>query len=161
MRHPRCTDLRVKSLRGLSGLTCISITIQVLSSLIDSFTRVFTMLTKFMVLYELQSHIMHFNMDSTVSHLLYMCARQFTPIFPVFENTTHKSFIFSLQMVVISHIFTAPNLLTKHFAIFICSMCEQDYKLTYEPRREKTGLRGFRPGPTQTGLRNHRRKVDV
>ena len=21
----------------------------------------------------------------------------------------------------------------------------------YEPRREKTGLRGFRPGPTQTG----------
>ena len=26
-----------------------------------------------------------------------------------------------------------------------------------EPRCEKTGLRGFRPGPTQTGLRNHRR----
>ena len=23
-----------------------------------------------------------------------------------------------------------------------------------EPRREKTGLQGFRPGPTQTGLRN-------
>ena len=22
----------------------------------------------------------------------------------------------------------------------------------FEPRREKTGLRGFRPGPTQTGL---------
>ena len=27
--------------------------------------------------------------------------------------------------------------------------------LTYEPRRQKTGLRGFRPGPTQTGLRNY------
>ena len=27
----------------------------------------------------------------------------------------------------------------------------------YEPRYEKTGLRGFRPGPTQTGLYNHRR----
>ena len=26
---------------------------------------------------------------------------------------------------------------------------------TYEPRRQKTGLRGFRPGPTQTGLHNH------
>ena len=26
-----------------------------------------------------------------------------------------------------------------------------------EPRCEKTGLRGFRPGPTQTGLHNHRR----
>ena len=23
-----------------------------------------------------------------------------------------------------------------------------DTKLSYEPRREKTGLRGFRPGPT-------------
>ena len=27
---------------------------------------------------------------------------------------------------------------------------------TYEPRSEKTGLRGFRPGPTQTGLYSHR-----
>ena len=25
-----------------------------------------------------------------------------------------------------------------------------------EPRCEKTGLRGFRPGPTQTGLGSHR-----
>ena len=25
-----------------------------------------------------------------------------------------------------------------------------------EPRSEKTGLRGFRPGPTQTGLYSHR-----
>ena len=27
----------------------------------------------------------------------------------------------------------------------------------FEPRRQKTGLRGFRPGPTQTGLYSHRR----
>ena len=27
----------------------------------------------------------------------------------------------------------------------------------YESRCEKTGLRGFRPGPTQTGLHSHRR----
>ena len=26
-----------------------------------------------------------------------------------------------------------------------------------EPRCEKTGLRGFRPGPTQTGLYSHRK----
>ena len=26
----------------------------------------------------------------------------------------------------------------------------------FEPRCEKTGLRGFRPGPTQTGLYSHR-----
>ena len=32
--------------------------------------------------------------------------------------------------------------------------------VTYEPR-EKTGLQGFRPGPTQTGLYNHRRWLDA
>ena len=30
-------------------------------------------------------------------------------------------------------------------------------KLVYEPRSEKTGLRGFRPGPTQTRLYSHTR----
>ena len=29
------------------------------------------------------------------------------------------------------------------------------YCTTYEPRSEKTGLRGFRPGLTQTRLCNH------
>ena len=31
----------------------------------------------------------------------------------------------------------------------------------YEPRCEKTGLRGFRPGPTQTGLYRHRRWLEA
>ena len=30
----------------------------------------------------------------------------------------------------------------------------------YEPRCEKTGLRGFRPGPTQTRLYSHRRWLE-
>ena len=30
----------------------------------------------------------------------------------------------------------------------------------YEPRSEKTGLRDFRPGPTQTGLYNQRRWLE-
>ena len=30
-----------------------------------------------------------------------------------------------------------------------------------EPRSEKTDLRGFRPGPTQTGLYNHTRWLDA
>ena len=30
-----------------------------------------------------------------------------------------------------------------------------------EPRYEKTGLRGFRPGPTQTGLYSHRRWLEA
>ena len=32
---------------------------------------------------------------------------------------------------------------------------------TNEPRSEKTGLRGFRPGPTQTGLYSHRRWLEA
>ena len=30
-----------------------------------------------------------------------------------------------------------------------------------EPRSEKTGLRGFLPGPTKTGLYNQRRCLDA
>ena len=30
-----------------------------------------------------------------------------------------------------------------------------------EPRREKTGLRDFRPGPTQTGLYKLRKKLEA
>ena len=33
--------------------------------------------------------------------------------------------------------------------------------LVYEPLCEKTGLRGFRPGPTQTGLYSHRRWLEA
>ena len=32
---------------------------------------------------------------------------------------------------------------------------------SFEPRSEKTGLRGFRPGPTQTGLYSHRRWLEA
>ena len=32
---------------------------------------------------------------------------------------------------------------------------------TNEPRREKTGLRGFRPGPTQTGLYKLRKELEA
>ena len=32
---------------------------------------------------------------------------------------------------------------------------------TYEPRRQKTGLRGFQPGPTQTRLYSHRRWLET
>ena len=31
----------------------------------------------------------------------------------------------------------------------------------YEPRSEKTGLRGFRPGPIQTKLYSHRRWIEA
>ena len=31
----------------------------------------------------------------------------------------------------------------------------------FEPRREKTGLRDFRPGPTQTGLYKLRKELEA
>ena len=33
--------------------------------------------------------------------------------------------------------------------------------VTYEPRPEKNGLRGFRPGPTKTRLYNHTRWLEA
>ena len=35
-----------------------------------------------------------------------------------------------------------------------------DALMLNEPRREKTGLWGFRPGPTQTGLYSHTRWLE-
>ena len=35
------------------------------------------------------------------------------------------------------------------------------YNTPFEPRSEKTGLRGFRPGPTQTGLYSHTRWLEA
>ena len=37
------------------------------------------------------------------------------------------------------------------------SLSVQETVESSEPRSEKTGLRGFRPGPTQTGLYSDRR----
>ena len=36
---------------------------------------------------------------------------------------------------------------------------DEDRHVTNEPRCKKTGLRGFRPGPTQTGL--HRSRLEA
>ena len=37
----------------------------------------------------------------------------------------------------------------------------ENRKKIYEPCSEKTGLGGFRPGPTKTGLYNHRRWLEA
>ena len=44
--------------------------------------------------------------------------------------------------------------MTGHVALFQVSKIN-------EPRCEKTGLRGFRPGPTQIGLYSHRRWLEA
>ena len=52
----------------------------------------------------------------------------------------------------------------KHFVTGINDNIKQRFdhfeKNTIEPRSEKTGLRGFRPGPIQTGLCSHRRWLE-
>ena len=49
--------------------------------------------------------------------------------------------------------------------VHIINTLENHYRLfptaRFEPRCEKTGLRGFRPGPTQTGLYSHRRWIEA
>ena len=41
------------------------------------------------------------------------------------------------------------------------SASSQWHLIINEPRREKTGLRGFRPGLTQTNLYSHRSRLDA
>ena len=55
------------------------------------------------------------------------------------------------------------------FKFTVCFLCLFQFMdssnsqgiIKYEPRSEKTGLRGFRPGPTQTGLYCHRRWLEA
>ena len=51
-----------------------------------------------------------------------------------------------------------PYSFSKTIALFKISL---SWLTPYEPRRQKTGLRGFRPGPTQTGLYSHRRWLET
>ena len=52
------------------------------------------------------------------------------------------------------------------FFMFVKHFCGDKFQFSQttrlppnEPRCEKTGLRGFRPAPTQTGLYSHRREL--
>ena len=46
--------------------------------------------------------------------------------------------------------------------LLVCdSRKREEHTCINEPRCEKTGLRGFRPGPTQTGLCSHRRRLEA
>ena len=52
--------------------------------------------------------------------------------------------------------------MTLAYAMLVLSQCGSVlYNRIFEPRSEKTGLRGFRPGPTQTGLYSYRRWLEA
>ena len=50
---------------------------------------------------------------------------------------------------------------TKDVALLYADKQHTISRLRTDPRCEKTGLRGFRPGPTQTGLYSHRRWLEA
>ena len=45
-------------------------------------------------------------------------------------------------------------------SVLVAGRCDSSIDI-YEPRCEKTGLRGFRPGPTQTRLYSHTRWLEA
>ena len=45
--------------------------------------------------------------------------------------------------------------------IIVINIVVKQTKLNYEPRHGKTGLRGFRPGLTQTDLYSHRQRLEA
>ena len=47
------------------------------------------------------------------------------------------------------------------FSAYTINRFSRKVSLIYEPRSEKTGLRCFRPGPTQTGMYSHTRRQEV
>ena len=62
--------------------------------------------------------------------------------------------------------YVVPNVLSPRDLVFRPDIMDETVKsssssLQIEPRCEKTGLRGFRPGPTQTRLCNHSRWLEV
>ena len=69
----------------------------------------------------------------------YLCASFSGLITPVVKVKTDFNFCYRLLVII----------------LFPLSFAE--CQKSYEPRCEKTGLRGFRPGPTQTGMYSHRR----
>ena len=96
-----------------------------------------------MMLYNTNVHLVNVNVYTKFGlkilneNLIRMECRadRVNPVYPVFQSGVYKKFEKKKNSLDINFSGWLPN----------------------EPRCEKTGLRGFRPGPTQTGLYNHRR----
>ena len=83
---------------------------------------------------------------------LRLCFRNIDSTIPLLR----KSEISSLQP---SSVVVQPDLCRSWMETLETSFLMK--QLIYEPRCEKTGLRGFRPGPTQTRLYNHIRLLEA
>ena len=75
-----------------------------------------------------------------------------TKAFVVFMTNSYNIFTSSISLGFIPSIFSNVVI-----PAFTRALDRAGPEGKYEPRSEKTGLRGFRPGPTQTGLYSHRK----
>ena len=80
------------------------------------------------------------------------------------ENMMSFSCFFFFRSVVMAVLFPVGAVIVG--CLFLLTFSERfsvsiTHFTPYEPHCEKTGLRGFRPGPIQTGLYNHTRWLEA
>ena len=68
---------------------------------------------------------------------------------------------YSLGYLKAQHVFIYSIAKLLYVVVYIESSGGYTEQFPNEPRREKTGLRGFRPGPTQTGLYKLRKELEA
>ena len=79
--------------------------------------------------------------------------------------TAHQRDLISAGLdsfLMVGDVYRRDQIDATHYPVFhqldgVRLFSQHEVRLTYEPHSEKTGLRGFQPGPTQIGLFNHRR----
>ena len=85
-------------------------------------------------------------------------------IFTCLDNS-HKTALFRGDRLKVIHIWEQQTNIV--ISTYNSECTQQRHRLVFlvcclnEPRCEKTGLRGFRPGPTQSGLYSHRRQLEA
>ena len=100
------------------------------------------------------SHIHFLGMYIFMCFSLYFANCLFVLIFCVFFLLLYCIVFFNKSMKYQGA--SCPSLAVGVLSQSRCSCCLRVSSTTYEPPCEKTGLRGFRPGPTQTGLYSYR-----
>ena len=98
---------------------------------------------------------------------IYFCSyrlRDFAKLYDVIKNERNKCVnLIQTSTQKAAEMREKIKILQNEIEILRTAVTQKDryYESYYEPRCEKTGLRGFRPGPTQTGLYNNRRWLEA
>ena len=87
----------------------------------------------------------------------------------IFTAVKYYSILYGRVFVIIGCHSVIPNKLITTLKLTLITSnrenCNRNTALEWSvingPRSEKTGLRGFRPGPTQTGLYSHKRWLEA